>query len=111
PDGHTLATGADDGQIRLWDVCSGRAQGELLGHTAAATALAFAPDGRTLVSGSRDGRLRLWDVPARQALATLDDHSGPVHAVTSREDAGRRATGADLARRVDAAVLCHRRRG
>ena len=57
PDGHTLASGDDDGTIQLWDVAD-PARPRLLGQTtvpgrsltANAQSVAFSPDGHTLAS-------------------------------------------------------------
>ncbi|WP_406278869.1 WD40 repeat domain-containing serine/threonine protein kinase [Embleya sp. NBC_00896] len=72
PDGHTLAAGADDGAVVLWDAASRRQIGEpLTGHTEAIWSLAFSPDGRTLATGGGDGTARLWDVATRRQVGRL----------------------------------------
>ena len=63
PDGHTLATGDEDRQIRLWDIPSGRELTHWPAHDAAVVALAFSPDGATLASGARDATMKLWNLP------------------------------------------------
>src|SRR5439155_6152493 len=75
PDGRTLATGSDDGAVRVWDVLSGKELGRFgkeveQGKGGWVLAVAFSPDGRTLVSGGLDvakgGRIpstaNIWDV-------------------------------------------------
>jgi len=59
-----LATGSDDGTIRLWDPATGVPVGNpLTGLPAVATLAAVPlPDGRVLLAtGSGDGTIRLWD--------------------------------------------------
>ncbi len=68
-DGKTLAVGAIDGGVRLWDMDGIENEPRLLrGHSRTVRTLAFLPDrageGSMLVSGSGDYSLRLWDLVA-----------------------------------------------
>jgi WD40 repeat protein len=77
-DGLTLATGHDDGTVRLWDADTGRQRAILTGHAARVRALAFAPHGRQLASGDAAGDIKLWHLPANRQQTTLDGHEGSV---------------------------------
>ena len=74
PDGGTLATGADDKLIKIWDRATGspgpgRSRGTRLGG-----GLAFTPDGKHLGSGGHDERVILWDLATGPAV---DSQGGP----------------------------------
>jgi WD40 repeat protein len=86
-DGQTLASGGEDGAIRLWDDRSGASKGDPLNwQTDFITTLAYAPDGRTLASGSHDGTLRLWDAAARVPKATLSGHTRIIESLAFSSD-------------------------
>jgi WD40 repeat protein len=57
PDGKTLATGVNGGEVRMWDVATGRQIGSLDGDGGPVGSMAFSPDGRTLAAGSSQGLL------------------------------------------------------
>lgn len=87
PDGADLATGGDDGQVKLWEPGTGRLRRTMSGHTAGVMGVAFSPDGRTLVSGSEDTTLKFWDVVTGALKLTLaDPDRSPVTAVALSPD-------------------------
>lgn len=70
-----LATGSDNGTIKLWHLDATDPTGSstsLTGHDGAIHGLSFTPDGRLLVSGGADGTVRLWRISDGGASA------GPV---------------------------------
>ncbi|CEP08672.1 hypothetical protein [Parasitella parasitica] len=71
PDGKYLATGAEDKQIRIWDIAKKRIRGILSGHEQDIYSLEFSRDGRILVSGSGDRTARIWDWQTTRCIHEL----------------------------------------
>jgi hypothetical protein len=70
PDQRWLATGSEDGAIRLWDLSPVDPTSRVLaldGHKGPVHGLAFSADGRWLVSGAADGAVRVWRLTAEGA--------------------------------------------
>nr|WP_245627657.1 hypothetical protein [Actinomadura oligospora] len=59
-----LASGAEDGTMRLWHVPTGRQFASVSGDPKKVECVTFAPDGQSLVSGGASGVTRLWTFPA-----------------------------------------------
>jgi len=66
-----VASGSEDGGVKLWEAPGGRLLGTLLGHTGAVRSVALSGDGRLLASGSHDGTVKLWQVSSGICLRTL----------------------------------------
>lgn len=71
--GTLIAAGAKGGNIRIWDVKSGRKICTLRGPANAVESLAFSPDNTTLASGSEDGSIRLWDLRTGGVARTMQE--------------------------------------
>ncbi|QRV96532.1 hypothetical protein RhiJN_24550 [Ceratobasidium sp. AG-Ba] len=83
PDGEYIASGDDNGTIRVWDIKTGEAVlAPLRGHSGSVRCLVFSFDGHNIVSGSSDKEIRVWNAGTGELVAgPLRGHSGRVNSV------------------------------
>ena len=56
-----LASGSEDGKIRIWDLTKRKAIANLDSHVSVVRGLDYSVDGNILISGSRDKTVTIWD--------------------------------------------------
>jgi WD40 repeat protein len=79
PGNRFVATGGQDGVIRVWDYTGhNREIARLEASDGQVNALAFSRDGNTLVAGSSTGVVAFWHVPTWQQLARFKTRLGAV---------------------------------
>lgn len=61
-DGNLIATGTEDGSVRIWDTENGSLVKKLTGHKYPVRVVAFSPDGTKIASGGSDNTARVWQV-------------------------------------------------
>lgn len=70
PDGRTLASGGEDGSVKLWRLPDGQLLQNLEGHTLAVTDVRWSSGGSSIVSASLDGTVRFWNAATGECLGT-----------------------------------------
>ncbi|KAK5989213.1 Vegetative incompatibility protein HET-E-1 [Cladobotryum mycophilum] len=71
-DGQYLASGSDDGCIKLWDARTGFCLNTFEVCIGSIKAIALSPDGRYLAVTPFDANIRIWDVEASCHLRTIE---------------------------------------
>ncbi|MFD8348216.1 WD40 repeat domain-containing serine/threonine protein kinase [Streptomyces coelicoflavus] len=79
-DGRTLATGGEDGRIRLWDVTTRKVRATLTekdwqGEPMSILNVTFSADGKTLAARTYNNLVGVWDVPGRREIRRIEEHT------------------------------------
>ena len=91
PNGKMLASGSDDGTIRLWDSSTGT---QLLSLSSEKTnSLAFSMDGKTLASVSNFSQIQLWNISTGKQLTSLKEQNDSVTVLAFSADSNILASG------------------
>ncbi|KAI0163596.1 WD40-repeat-containing domain protein [Pestalotiopsis sp. NC0098] len=90
-----VASGAEDGTIKLWDATSGICllTMTLEGYANSVLSVAFSHDGQRIASGSVDSTVKVWDATSGICLLTLEDHANWFMSVAFSHDGQRIASG------------------
>ena len=90
PDGTHVASGANDGIIRIWNVATGELEVVLhdarVWWDASVMCVAFSTDGTHVVSGSIDKTVRVWNLATGDVEHVLKGHLSEVKSVAYSHD-------------------------
>jgi WD40 repeat protein len=90
PDGDTLYSGAGEaglsGEIKKWDIKTGKLIQTIKGHNDAIYSLAISHDGTYLATGSYDQSIHLWNTEDGTLIRSFMGHQGAVFDLAFRPD-------------------------
>jgi WD40 repeat protein/serine/threonine protein kinase len=91
PDDQWIASGSQDGKVRIWNATTGRELPSFQAHKNHVRSVAFSPDGRHLATASWDRTVKVWEFDAHQGQIknsplVLSGHQAPVSSAAFSPD-------------------------
>jgi len=80
PDGSRIAAGYEDGDLRFWNLATGRMTGDVPAGGGAVTGLDWSADGNRIVSTTREGHVTTWRAADGRRLHSLERVVGEASA-------------------------------
>jgi WD40 repeat protein len=81
-DGSALATGHDDGRVRVWDASNGKLIREWREDQTPVSALSFTPDGQRLAAAMEDRKVYLFDTVHGLLAGKLEGHTDRISGIS-----------------------------
>lgn len=85
-DGKTLIKGKFGTKIKQWDMATGKAVMEFVGHKKAALCYDLSRDGKKLLTGGGDGKIILWDLASGDSLKVIQTYHEPIFDIHFNSD-------------------------
>ncbi|KAG5637284.1 hypothetical protein H0H81_005079 [Sphagnurus paluster] len=92
-DGSQVVSGSADQIVRIWNVTTGKAEAELMGHTDSVRSVAFSQNGSQVASASDDKTVIIWNVATGKIEAELKGHTNSVRSVAFSQDGSQVVSG------------------
>jgi len=90
-----LASGAEDGSIRIWNLENFQCIQIIKKHKKAVNCLQFSPNGNFLASASWDNTIKLWNLESFEEIASLTGHLDSVEVIDISMDSLLLASGSN----------------
>ena len=81
-----VASGCNDGTIKIWDAATGKETATLSGHKGVVHSVAFGAKEKMIASVGWDKTVRLWNAKKGTEVAVLEGHTVPVLGVAFSAD-------------------------
>jgi WD40 repeat protein len=89
PDGRQIASGHDDGSVRLWDAADLKLLKTIDAHPSAISALAFRNDGLELATAGEDCKICVWNTQTFERICTMTGHPDRIPALAWQNQTNR----------------------
>ena len=94
PDGKRLASCADDGTVKIWDLGNGRELRTYREQKGKVKSIAWSDDGK-LIASAAGNEIHLWNPDTGERKSILKGHTGQINGVSFRNDNKALASGSD----------------